>query len=671
MLALVGILSVVVTGVFYYNDKKKSIEKITQEKLQSVTEANKYFIETYFRERLNDAELLAHSENTYQLINELIQYKEQFNITDIDPFLTNVEEWKNIYNKYHKYFKTSQIIHSYHDILLVNKNGQVVFSCVEEKTLGEHLLTGRLKNSNLSSVWKKSKDSTTPIISDFETFVSSQNQMFAFVACPIYNEKDEYIASIILQLHVALLNEFIVKQFEKLPEFECLIIGSDYQVRLFHSQKIVEKYTLHENSNSYIDKALNSITGYTRYTDIDNIDYFACYTPLQIASMNWVLLIRVSTQIVMNPLKKIFFIVISLIFSILLSVIILYFPLNKLLIGNLKDIQHALNVLNIGEIPESIKHTNIDAEFSKISQEINTLSLGVNKLAKFANEIADNNLNTDFTPRSNADVLSKSLINIRKSLIDARQAELTRKEEDKIRNWANDGTNKLSDILQIRSESIIELTDKVVIFLVHYMNANQCGLFVYNEDDPTDECLELTSTYAYNRKKHMNKKVSVGESLIGMCALEKQTIYLDDIPENYIEVTSGLGDATPKYLLLVPLKHEENLMGIVEMASFNPFPQHEIEFLEKSGESIAASLANAKINQRTQKLLTDTKLQAEEMAAQEEEMRQNLEEMQATREEAARKERELGNIIHSIDHTFTSQLHLERSRWSVPKSIFK
>lgn len=208
----------------------------------------------------------------------------------------------------------------------------------------------------------------------------------------------------------------------------------------------------------------------------------------------------------------------------------------------------------------------------------------------------------------------------------------------------------LIEIIRDHSESIEDLSFETIRGLVKYMNANQGGMFLQNEepDEFGDIYFELTAMYAYDRKKYMTRKIKYGEGLVGICAIEKDYIYLTQLPEDYINITSGLGDSTPTGLILVPIKTEENVLGVIEIASFNIFKKHEIEFLQRVADSLAITLSTVRNNSKTEKLLIQTKEQAEELKAQEEEMRQNLEELKATQDDMSRKEIQLEEEKHKI-----------------------
>lgn len=118
--------------------------------------------------------------------------------------------------------------------------------------------------------------------------------------------------------------------------------------------------------------------------------------------------------------------------------------------------------------------------------------------------------------------------------------------------------------------------------------------------------------------------------------LEGEHIYLTDVPPNYINITSGLGQANPTSILIMPLKISENVMGVIELASFKEIAQYQIEFVAKIGENIASTLATVKTNQTTLRLLDEARISSEEKRAAEEELLQNQEELQATQEEMQR-----------------------------------
>ncbi|MEM1406721.1 MAG: GAF domain-containing protein, partial [Bacteroidota bacterium] len=193
------------------------------------------------------------------------------------------------------------------------------------------------------------------------------------------------------------------------------------------------------------------------------------------------------------------------------------------------------------------------------------------------------------------------------------------------------------------------LSEKIISGVVTYTKSLQGALFLLNEDNADDRFLELVSAYAYDRKKFLERRVDIGVGMVGQVYLEGLTTRLSDVPQHYLSITSGLGHALPENLLLVPVKVNDNIQGILELASFHDYEDHVIEFLEKVGEIIASAVINTKTAVHTKQLLEQSQENTEEMRSQEEEMRQSMEELQATQEEQERLRTELLEKIDFLE----------------------
>jgi len=230
--------------------------------------------------------------------------------------------------------------------------------------------------------------------------------------------------------------------------------------------------------------------------------------------------------------------------------------------------------------------------------------------------------------------------------------ELQKKqEEEKKRQWFNEGIAMFADILRRNKNDITELSNNILNNIIRYINATQGGLFIFNDDNEEDKYLQLIASYGYQKSKYEQVRIEIGESMVGNCYVEKKTKIVHNLPEGYLQIDSGLGHTEPKHLVLIPLKLDELIYGVLEIATMNEISELHIEFLEKLAESVASQLFTAKISIKTSKLLAQSQQQANELRAQEEEARQNIEEMEANKEEALRLRSEALGYLNSMNHS--------------------
>lgn len=344
------------------------------------------------------------------------------------------------------------------------------------------------------------------------------------------------------------------------------------------------------------------------------------------------------------------FIVFGLAISILIVVLGVVVVTSGLIV-DIKKIIKAISMLALGKNVKSLSVRNND-EIGQITEELNKLIVGIENTATFAAEIGNGNLEAEIKLLSDGDELGKALVEMRDNLKNAAEEERKRQAEDKQRQWYNEGIARFSEIVR-KHDDFTKLSTEFIIQLVKYLELNQGGIFLLNDDDKNNKYFELVAAYAYDRQKHLDKKVGLEDGYIGACYLEKQTVYLKNVPDDYVQITSGLGQATPKYLVIIPIKTEEDVLGVIELASFEEIPQYYAEFVEKIAENIAASYSSMKINKQTQKLLEESRLQSQQMIEQEEEMRQNMEELQATQEESSRTEEMLRKELAEAKQTIS------------------
>jgi PAS domain S-box-containing protein len=298
----------------------------------------------------------------------------------------------------------------------------------------------------------------------------------------------------------------------------------------------------------------------------------------------------------------------------------------------IKYIRGVIDKVGKGEMVPVDRSKVTNDEIGDMAESVAKMASGFSAISEFAENIGNGKYDSDFKPLSDKDMLGNALIEMRDNL---KKVAV----EDKRRNWATSGLATFGEILRNYSDDFSKLTDEIISKLVKYMEANQGALLIASNtatDGDEEPYMEMAACYAWDKKKFVEKKVYKGDGLAGQAWIEGDTIYLTEVPDSYITITSGLGAANPRSIVIVPLKVNEDIHGVIELASFREYDAFEIEFIEKVSESIAATISSVKVNERTQRLLEESTVMTEQMRAQEEEMRQNMEELQATQEKIQR-----------------------------------
>jgi signal transduction histidine kinase/DNA-binding response OmpR family regulator/uncharacterized membrane protein YciS (DUF1049 family) len=273
------------------------------------------------------------------------------------------------------------------------------------------------------------------------------------------------------------------------------------------------------------------------------------------------------------------------------------------------------------------------------------------------NAIATGDYTQELKPLSDHDQLGKALSDMTKRL-----REITTTNDDQ--NWIKTGQTQLNDQLS-GEQNIMQIAENVMNFLTPYVEA-QVGVFYLAQGQGPMMRLKMMASYAYTWRKNLANEWSVGEGLVGQAALEQKTIIITNVPDDYISIQSGLGETRPHAILVMPFLYEDQLKGVIELASLQLFTNVQIEFLRQIMMNISIAVNTAESRSRMQSLLRQSESQADElreqtekMETQQKELQQTNEELQTQSEELQTQQEELRQINEELE---TRTRELERQK---------
>ncbi len=552
------------------------------------------------------------------------------------------------------------------DIYIINEKGIVINTTFKEDYLLNFFDFGKEHEDFLRGIFKKNRfekaqftlEKNTKRLKKYSYEPTSDGKYIVEIG--IYSKKADRII------------QRIENHMKKLTKIDStivstrLFIGADKPFSLFKS------VILSNDENRALFKVFKSKMKYYSEEDKNNPNFYAEY--MYVPRKNSNLYKGSVIQIVYDRTKEKENIRRGVLKSILLAIfvaaIVLVVSIMRIkydISTPLENLVYVFREISQGKIKKSLKIKNkLRNEIGGITDLTNNLIDALYRVTSFVDQIGKGNREIDFQLLSKQDILGKSLMNMKENLQNLEEEKKIRDIEVEHQRWASIGITNFSEILRKNSDNLEKLTQNIIKNLVKYLGAVQGGFFIYEDDNPDDIHLLLTAAFAYNQERHLERKIYPGQGLIGMCALERYTIYRTEIPENYAYITSGLGDAGPTSILIVPLKIHENLYGVVEIASFTKLEKYKINFVEHIAESISHTLSTVKNNVQTSKLLKKSQEQSEEFFKRKNQLRKNIEQLNskiaASEAEKARLETQLNEKINELEDSQQQIKKLKQSK---------
>ena len=511
-----------------------------------------------------------------------------------------------------------------------------------------------------------------PVINNYHIFTFDTTYLIRIII-PIYNNT-EFIGITGIDINLSEITKFFP------TEKDNIYILSDEKKFIYHPNKNLQNKLLTNIYPKFIEdyhflqnikKGKKFILEGKFFDDSEN-DFYA-FNSIKITNTNiiWNIIFSSPVKIIKNKNNNWILLFIILVVILFFVLHIIPFLVSKYLISKLKQIFNFIQNISEGNIKKDAK---LSVGTSKELKEISQYSLALNndllETANFVNNIKNDNFQLDFKPHGKNDLLRKLLIDLRDKLLENKDLSKKMIKKQEIENWYNIGITKFSDIVRENNELEI-FAYKAISNLTDYINGVQGGFFTINEENQNNKYLELISFYSYNRKIYHSKRIDIGDGLVGTCALEQKIIHIK-VPDNYLEITSGLGKAKPNFALLCPIIHNDILFGVIEIASLNEFKKFQIKFVKEISETIGASLSSRHISQKTVKLLEEQTKQSDIMITKEIELKEKILQLEKLQDEAKKTKNQMTGIINSLNEVgHTAEFDIKTKLISINEKLLK
>jgi signal transduction histidine kinase/DNA-binding response OmpR family regulator len=313
----------------------------------------------------------------------------------------------------------------------------------------------------------------------------------------------------------------------------------------------------------------------------------------------------------------------------------------------IQEVSERLSQLANGDISARIM-SDFPGDFAEIKRAANTMANDlqaiITETSRILNQLAIGDMDIQVTQ-----VFPGDFNDIKAALetTASRLAQAT--EQNNIQTWLKTGQSQLGERTS-GDKNLQQLAEEVINFLTPYLQAQVGAFYLFQPDCANQEpCLKMIASHAYVWRKNAVHEFKIGESIIGQAAWERKQFVIQQAPADYITIQSGLGESSPRAILVAPFLYENELKGVIELATLTTFTTTHLEFLQQVLPLIAIAVNTAQSRTQMQELLQQTQAQAKELQTQQAELQQTNEELQSQAEELQAQQDELRRTNDALE----------------------
>jgi len=477
------------------------------------------------------------------------------------------------------------------NIYLISLTGNINFSYAASDDLGTNIYTGAFNQDALAMLVQDVLRTKKPAYSSFDKYKADNDNFSAFIAHPVIDD-GALLGAVVFQVYTGIFDEITQSDTSLGNTGEVLLARLDVNQAIFlsplrFSEKNAKALTLDLDSDMShaMKQAVQGVSGQGESIDYRLHEVLAAWRYIE--AFNLGIVVKIDKQEALSTLTafKVFIYVIVLAISI--PVILFAYLISRRFTRPIIDMVHSTNAIANGDLDQAL-NVSSDDEIGQLANSINEMSNHINQA--FKNEEAE--------------------------------------------RWLQEGVVKLSENMRGNQIST-DLADNIVSFVCSYLNAKVGSLYIVKDQE-----LELAGGYAFV-PHFANQSIEFGDGLVGQVAISKNVMTINQVPEDYVSISSSMGEITPRTLVIFPLMKDDNVVGVMELGWLEQEHKYTHQYLEAISESMATALSVAESHHKLQVLLDQSQQQMEELQVREEELRAINEEVEQRSTQLASSQKKL------------------------------
>ena len=579
-LSLVPLLSVTYLA---YQAAGEALEIEAEHLLGSLSHAKAKRVEDHFAQFFVDLESLTSDQANVEFLAHLAHTYADSGM-ELDKFVASVD-YEVMVKERGPAIAKQRSIYRFYDVLLIDKSGNVLFTAAREGDLGTNIFQRDSGATHLAKACKTALVSGRPTFSDFERYAPSRHLNAGFVIAPLVDSEARKIGLVAIQLNLEEIVEFVKDEDEYEGDSYSYLLGPDMRLRTPLSIEYGNAPVLTPIQSGLTEAWSNHMelgpgqvcdAGVESYQSHAGLEVLGAHEHLDIAGVQYLMVTEQHEEHALAPARGLLSTVLWLAVATALLVGFAGITLARRIVGPVLQVAGAARRVAEGDLA-----TTVDI---KSNNEIGDLGQAINRMTAALRNSAQAN----------------------------RQAQ-----------WLRDGQTQILEAMR-GSQELSEICNNLAACLTRYLGC-EAGL-LYVPDRNGD--LVRQGAFAGPADGEGGARFKAGEGLVGQVARDKRALELTTLPEDYMRIGSGLGEASPGALIVHPLESSGRVQGVLEIASLTALPTAHKELLSLVAENVAIGISAVKDQQRVHDLLDESQRQAEELQAQQEELKVANEELE-------------------------------------------